>query len=273
MSVGSISSGVTAVNVGRTQDTIAQLLAQLATGTRITSASVDPAGLSVFNELDTASSSTRQAVRNTNDGISVVQTAESATSGVQDNLQRMRELAMQASSGTLNDTQRADLNSEFSELAEGIDAIADSTEFNGVPLTDGSVSSIDVQVGTGSSSSDQVSMGLADLSTGSLGLSGVSIDSQGGAQSALDAIDTALSDVSSQQSELGATQNRLESSIAFGEDYANNLEAAASTVMDLDFALATSQLAQNNTLMEAGIAAMVQANNLSRSSVGSLLFV
>jgi flagellin len=179
---------------------------------------------------------------------------------------------MQASSGTLNDTQRADIDAEFNELAEGIDSIAEATEFNGIPLADGSVASIDVQVGSGSSASDQVSMGLADLGTASLGLTGVSLDSQGGAQAALDAIDSAISDVSSQRSELGATQSRLESSIAFGEDYAINLEAAASSVMDLDFALATSQLSQNNLLMEAGIAAMVQANNLSRSAVGGLLF-
>jgi len=271
MSIGSIG-GASPVQLGKTQQTIAQLIAQLASGQRITHAGVDPAGLAVYNELDTASASTRQAVRNTNDGISFVQTAESATSSVQDSLQRMRELAMQASSGTLNDTQRANLNAEFSELAEGIDAISDSTEFNGVPLADGSVSSIDVQVGSGSDSADQVSMDLVDLSSGSLGLSGVSIDSQGGAQAALDAIDGAMSEVSSQQSSLGATQNRLESTIQFSEDYATNLEAAAGSVMDLDFALATSQLSQNGLLMEAGVAAMVQANNLSRSTVGSLVF-
>jgi flagellin len=269
MSIGSIGSG-SAMNLNKTQETIGLLLKQLSSGNRITSASVDPAGLAVFNQLDTAASSTRQAIRNTNDGISVLQTAESATSTVQDDLQRMRELAMQAASGTLNDSQRADLNEEFSELAENIDATAAATEFNGVPLTDGSLSSIDVQVGQ--ASSDQVSMNLADLSSGALGLSGVSIDSQGGAQAALDAIDSAMDSVSSQRSELGATQNRLESSIAFSEDYALNLESAAGSVMDLDFALATSQLAQNNSLQEAGVAAMVQANNISRSSASSLLF-
>lgn len=270
MSIGSIG-GISATHINRTQNSLALLLEQISTGQRITSAGVDPAGLAVFNQLDTTSSSTRQAVRNANDGISVVQTAESATSSVQDNLQRMRELAMQASSGTLNDSQRADLNAEFSELAEGIDAISNATEFNGVPLTDGSLTSIDVQVGDGASTDSQISMNLTDLGSGNLGLSGVSIDSQGGAQAALDAIDSAISNVSSQRSELGATQNRLESSIAFSEEYAQNVEAAAGRVMDLDFALATSQLAQNNSLQDAAVAAMVQANNLSRSSVGSLL--
>ena len=271
MSIGSIG-GISTTHINRTQSSLALLLEQISTGQRITSAAVDPAGLAVFNQLDTTSSSTRQAVRNANDGISVVQTAESATSSVQDNLQRMRELAMQASSGTLNDSQRADLNAEFSELAEGIDAISNSTEFNGVPLTDGSLASIDVQVGDGATSADnQISMNLTDLGSGNLGLAGVSIDSQGGAQTALDAIDSAISSVSSQRSELGSTQNRLESSITFSEEYAQNVESAAGRVMNLDFALATSQLAQNSSLQDAAVAAMVQANNLSRSSVGSLL--
>ena len=270
MAIGSIGGGI-ASNINQTQATFTELIRQLSSGKRITNASVDPAGMAVFNQLDTAAGGARSAVQNTNDGISIVQTAESATAGVQDNLQRMRELAMQAASGTLNDAQRADLNDEFSQLADGIDSLSSGTEFNGIPLTAGSVTSIDVQVG--GDGTDQVTMGLADLSTGGLGLGGVSIDSQGGAQSALDAIDAAINDVSSQRADLGSTQNRLESSIDFSEDYAMNLEAAAGRTMDLDFAIAASQLGQNNTLHQAGLAAMVQANNLNRASVAGLLSV
>jgi len=268
MTIGSIGGGV-ASNVNQAQASVVELIRQLSSGQRITNAAIDPAGLAVYNQLDTGASSTRRAVQNTNDGISVVQTAESATAGVQDNLQRMRELAMQASSGTLSDAQRSDLNAEFTQLAEGIDGLSSGTEFNGIPLADGSVSSIDVQVGSGSG--DQVSMGLADLSTSGLSLGGVAIDSIGGARDALDAIDSAMSQVSNQRSELGATQNRLESSIDFSEDYAMNLEAAASRTMDLDFALAASKLSQNDSLQQAGVAALVQANSLNRASVSGLL--
>ena len=111
-------------------------LAQISAGQRITSAAIDPAGLAVFAELDASSASTRVAMRNSNDGISLLQTAEGATSSVTDNLKRMRELAVQASSGTLNADQRASIDAEFQQLQEEIDRTSGSAEFNGVYAKD-----------------------------------------------------------------------------------------------------------------------------------------
>ena len=150
-------------------------LAQISAGQRITSAAIDPAGLAVFAELDASSASTRVAMRNSNDGISLLQTAEGATSSVTDNLKRMRELAVQASSGTLNADQRASIDAEFQQLQEEIDRTSGSAEFNGLALADGSTPSIDVQVGTDSAASSRVSIGLADLSTTALGVDTASL--------------------------------------------------------------------------------------------------
>jgi flagellin len=142
-----IASMQAAGQLGRTQKNLSRTLGRISSGMRITQAADDAAGLGVATALETSVISTRQAMRNANDGISIIQTAESATNEVTDILQRMRELAIQSASDTLADEERSYIQDEFLQLRQEVERIAAVTEFNGVSLTDGSSSSIDVQVG------------------------------------------------------------------------------------------------------------------------------
>lgn len=268
MSVSSVQNG----SIGRLSAVRAAqgtTLQQIATGRRITQAAIDPAGAAIVAELDAESASQRVSIRNANDGLSVLQTADGAASSTVDQLQRIRELAMQASSGTLSDSQRSLIQREVDELVEQMDAQAEGTEFNGLELTDGSRASLDVQTGTGSG--DQTSISMMDLRTSTLGVDGLDLTSAAGAQAALDAVDGALDEVNSGRSELGASHNRLASSIAYGEDSLVQTQAAASRIGDTDFAetlLANANQALQN---EANVFAVAQARNVSRVAVLGLL--
>jgi len=258
-----------AANLSQLRTRQVTTIEQMATGQRITRAGIDPAGAAIVAELDTAAASQRAAIRNANDGMSVLETAESAASSSVDALQRIRELAVQASSGTLNDDQRALIQREVDELVEQMDAQADATEFNGVKLADGSRASIDVQTGTGSD--DQTAVDLVDLRTGSLGLGTLDLTSAAGAQAALDSVDGALDQVNAGRSKLGASHNRLASTVAFGEQAALNTEAASATIGDTDFLQAFIERANQSVQQEANIFAIAQARNMSRVGVVGLL--
>lgn len=251
----------------RTQQTTT--LAQVSSGRRITRAGVDPAAAAIVAELDTEAASQRVAVRNANDGMSVLETAEGAAGSTVDALQRIRELAVQASSGTINASQRSLLQREVDELVEQIDAQADTTEFNGLKLADGSRGSIDVQTGTGSG--DQTSVGLIDLRSSTLGIDGIDLTSAAGAQAALDDIDSALDDVNAGRSGLGASHNRLASAVAYGEQAALNTEAASSSIGDTDFIQAFIDGSNQSVQQEANIFAMAQSRNMNRVAVLGLL--
>ena len=165
-------------------------LAQISTGLRIVKSADDSAGLAVSTDLITAVRSTRQAMRNSNDGISIIQTAESASSEVTDILQRMRELAIQAASGTLEDEQRSYVQDEYDELSDEVSRIASET--NSHQLTDGTLTQITVQVGINNGTSSRISFELGELTTTVLGLgTSVTLTSTTGASAALDTIDAA----------------------------------------------------------------------------------
>ena len=167
-----IASMAAAGQLGRTNKGLASSLSKISSGIRINSASEDAAGLGVATNLESQVISTRQAMRNTNDGISIIQTAESAANEVTDILQRMRELAVQSSSETLADTERSFISDEFNQLRSEVGRIASVTEFNGLQLADGTNSQISVQVGIQNEASSRISIQLGDLTT-----SGLSIDS------------------------------------------------------------------------------------------------
>lgn len=244
-------------------------LGQMSTGRRITRAGIDPAAAAIVAELDTAAASQRVAIRNSNDGMSVLETAEGAAGSTVDALQRIRELAVQASSGTLNDDQRSLIQREVDELVEQIDAQADSTEFNGIQLADGSRASIDVQ--TGIDSGDQTSVDLIDLRTSTLGIDSLDFSTAAGAQAALGSVDSALDDVNAGRSSLGASHNRLASAVAYGEQAALNTEAASSMIGDTDFLQTFIEQANQSVQQEANIFAIAQARNMSRVGVVGLL--
>ncbi len=268
MSVGSIGSSGPA-QLSSLQTRQVTTLAQISSGERIVRAGIDPAGAAILAELDTETASQRAAIRNSNDGMSLLQTAESAASSSVDQLQRLRELAMQAASGTTSDKSRAMLQEEADSILSELDAQADRTEFNGIKVADGSLGSLDVQTGTGSG--DQTAIDLLDLTTGGLGVGGIDLNSASGAQTALDTIDAALDAVNEGRSKLGASQNRLESAIGYGEDAALATEAAASRIGDTDFLSAISDSANQSVQQKAAIFAMTQARNISRVAVQGLL--
>lgn len=267
-----VNTNVAALNslnhLSKTQKTLSGNLSRISSGLRITSAADDAAGLAVAENLDSDHRSLMQAGRNINDGISIIQTAEGATNEVANILKRMRELATQSSSETLASSERVYVQDEYLQLHSEVNRIASVTEFNGVALTDGSDTALDVQAGIFNTPDDRVSIALGDLRTSTLGLSGlVTLSSVSGAQSALDTFDNALTSVNSYRSTLGSIQNRLDSSLRNIETYAENLKSAESHIRDADFAYETAQMTKNQIMQQAGVAILGQANQLGQGAL------
>ena len=266
-----ISAMMASGTLGRTNKSLGDSLQKISSGMRINSAADDAAGLGVATSLETDVIGTHQAMRNTNDGISIIQTAEGATEEVTDMLQRMRELAVQSASETLANDERSYIQDEFVQLRSEVARIAATTEFNGISLADGSgTGSIDVQVGINNATSSRIAIQLVDLTTSSLGIQAVDLSSSTAAQSALDFLDTALGSVNSGRSELGSVQNRLESALNNSQVYAQALSAAESVIRDTDYATETSNLTKLQIMQQAGTAALAQAKNLNQSVISLL---
>jgi flagellin len=259
-------------NLNRTNRDLTGTYSRISSGMRISRAADDAAGLGVAESLETQSTSGRQAMRNTNDGISIIQTAEGATEQVSDILVRMRELAVQSSSETLADDERAYIQTEFEQLSDEIDRIAAATTFNGVALADGTNTSLDVQVGINNTADDRISLTLGDLTAATLGVdtAGADLSTVTGAQAAIDTFDVALDSVSSIRSDLGAVQNRLDSALANMETYVENLEGAESQIRDADFAYETAELAKQQILQQAGVSVLAQAKNMNQGVLNLL---
>jgi flagellin len=257
--------------LNRTQNSLSGSLERISSGLRINRAADDAAGLGVATALETAVISARQGIRNANDGISIVQTAESASNEVTDILQRMRELAVQSSSETLDNQERSYIEDEYDELRDEIARIANNTEFNGVQLADGTTTLLSVQVGIENNSASRVGIDLGDLTTTGLGLgTSVTLLNVTGAQAALDTLDTALDSINSYRSQLGSVQNRIESAINNAWSYAEALSAAESRIRDADYALETSEMTKQQIMQQAGIAALAQAKNMNQAVVSLL---
>lgn len=267
-----IASMMAAGKLSRNQKSLAGSLEKVSSGLRINRAAEDAAGLGVATTLETAVISTQQAMRNTNDGISIIQTTESATEEVTDMLARMRELAIQSSSETLADDERSYIQDEFVQLRQEIARISAITEFNGISLVDGSTSTISVQVGINNNTQSRIAIGLVDLTTGTSGLNigTVSLASVTGARAALNVLDTALSSVNSARSTLGAAQNRLDSSLNNSQYYVEALASAQAQIMDTDFATESSNLTALQIMQQASVAALAQAKNINQSVVSLL---
>ena len=266
-----VASLMAAGNLAQTNKALSMTLSRISSGLRVNSAADDAAGLGVATNLETDAKSTSQAMRNANDGISIIQTAESASNEVVDILQRMRELAVQSSSETLDDDERSYLADEYDELNDEIARIANVTEFNGIDLADGTTSTVDVQVGIQNNTSSRITIELGDLTTTTLGLtSSVTLASVTGAQAAIDTIDTALDSVNGFRSDLGSVQNRLDSAINNSQAYLEALSSAQSAIQDADFAHETSEMTKMQIMQQAGVAALAQAKNMNQSVISLL---
>jgi len=257
-----------------TQGSLSQTLARVSSGLRVTKAADDAAGSAVATNLNTRARSGEQAIRNANDGISVIQTAEAATKEVVTILDRMRELAVQSSSETLDDGERAYIDNEYAELADEIERIAQATEFNDIALTDGTSTSLTVQVGIDGTTASQIDISLGDLQATKLGVdtgaSGVDLSAASTSQDAISTIDTALDSVNKMRSDYGAVQNRLGSAINNMTAYTESLTAAASQIQDADYAYETAEMTRLQVMQQAGVAALGQARGINQSVLSLL---
>jgi len=270
----SIQSNVQSLNAQRSLSKTGKALAgnfqKLSSGLRINRAGDDAAGLAISEDMKANIRSLGQAERNANDGISMLQTAESAMNEVSGILTRMRELSVQAATDTVDDTQRGYLDTEFQALTSEIDRISSVTEFNGRTLLDGSATGIDFQVGVNNTSNDRISFDFADVTSSSIGLSGINVTSKAGAQAAITALDSAIESVSSSRSDIGATENRLQVTVSNLSSARENLSAANSRIRDVDVAEETASMTRNNILQQAGVAVLAQANQLPSMALSLL---
>jgi len=270
LTVNTNLSSMTALgHLNRSNTRLEETFGRISSGLRITKAGDDAAGLAVAENLAAEQQSLHQAARNTNDGISVIQTAEGASNEVADILKRMRELAVQSASETLANSERAYIQDEYSQLALEVDRISAVTNFNGVSLADGASSTLDVQVGIFNTSNDRISIKLGDLRATSLGIDtgSMSMSSAASAQAALTTIDTAIDSLNKIRSDFGSVQNRLESSLNNLNIYTENLAGAESRIRDADFAFETAQMTKFQTMQQAGIAILGQANQLTQGAL------
>ncbi len=242
-------------------DRLARNYQRLSTGLRIATAADDAAGLAISERLRAQIRSLDQSRRNAADGISLVQTGEGALSEVGDILVRLRELAVQASNGTVSSQDRSTLDEEFQQLVDEVDRIGRGTEFNGIRLLDGSASTVQFQIGVGTAAGvDTLSATLTAVLATGLGLDVLGVTNVGAATTSLAAIDSAIDSVSRVRGRFGAMQNRLESTLRNLAVQQENLSAAESRIRDVDIARETAEMAKNQILQQAAIAVLAQAN-------------
>jgi flagellin len=261
-------------NLRTTRASLDRTLERLSSGSRINHAGDDAAGLAISESMRAQLRGLGQAERNAQDGISLVQVAESAMAEVSNILVRMRELGVQAASDTVGQQERAYLDVEFRQLLEEIDRIANSTEYNRVPLLNGNAATFEIQVGTRNNPTiDRIRLfdaASADIGVVALGLNLTSVSDKPAAQNSLASIDSALTSVTSIRAEFGAMQNRLQSVINNIMISRENLSAANSRIRDADIAEETSELTKNQILMQSGIAVLGQANTTLKTALNLL---
>jgi flagellin len=249
-----------------------QAMERLSSGKRINAAKDDAAGLAIATRMEAASRGFTQAIRNANDGISLAQTADSAAGSISDILVRMRDLSMQASTGTLSDPDRVLVQKEVTALIAQIGDVVGQTTFNGNALLDGSAATgFDIQ--TGINDTEVVNITIANLGTAGTALTGVgtiNVGTQGGATAALAVLDTAIDNVASERANLGAQQNRLTSAVDNLTSRVTNLDEAKSRIEDADFSVESTNLAAAGILAQASTAMLAQANQSSQGVMNLL---
>ena len=239
-------------------------LEKLSSGYRINRAGDDAAGLAISEKMRGQIRGLNQAERNSQDAISLIQTAEGALNETHSILQRMRELAVQSASDTNTDDDRKELQKEISQLLEEIDRISTDTEFNTMKLLNGSYETTALTFQVGANSGQIVDINLNDMSaTTGLGLSTttVNLETRTGASTAIEKIDEAIKNVSSERAKLGAMQNRLEHTINNLGTTSENLTASESRIRDVDMAKEMMEFTKNSILQQAATAMLAQANS------------
>ena len=245
-------------------------LEKLSSGKRITKAADDAAGLAIATNLEAQTKGLRQATRNANDGISLVQTAEGGLNEVSNILVRMRELTVQAASDTVGEQERGFLDKEYQQLVQEVDRISESTTFNGAQLLNGEgTGEMDFQVGAFAGDQNKISFDSSEsnASSSAIGISGSGIEDKGVALDSIEVIDDAINQVSGQRASLGAVQSRLESTVSNLEVQTINQDAARSVIQDVDVASESASLAASNVVKQAGVSTLAQANALPNQAM------
>jgi flagellin len=266
-----VTTNIAAINAQRnlvgSQRQINKSMAQLASGSRINIAADDAAGLAISERLKAGIRSARQANRNANDGISMVQTAEGGLNEIGNIVTRLRELGIQAASDTVGGVERGFLDKEVQQLKSEIQRISLSTKWGTTNLLDGSTPQFDFQIGLyNNSEEDRISFNASENNAqlDSLGLAGLDYTTKEGAQEALSALDGAQNSVNGMRANLGALQNRLTSTVDNLGVLEENMSAANSRIRDTDVAMASSEMTRNNILLQAGTSTLAQANSVNQ---------
>ncbi|WP_324722677.1 flagellin [Lelliottia sp. JS-SCA-14] len=262
-------------NLNKSQSSLGTAIERLSSGLRINSSKDDAAGQAIANRMTSQVKGMTQAARNANDGISLVQTAEGNLNEINTNLQRIRELAVQAANDTNGTTDLDSINTEITQRLSEIDRIAGGANFNGKNLLNGSVSTaLKIQVGAGVSSNDTIaidSSALINATSGTLSSTlSTTIAGNSSAQTVISAADAAIAKIDTARSNMGAIQNRFESTINNLNNSINNLSAAQSRIQDADYATEVSNMSRSQILQQAGTSVLSQANQVPQAMLSLL---
>ena len=265
-------------NLSKSSGSLETSIARLSSGVRVNSAKDDAAGLAIAERMTAQIRGSDVATRNANDGVSLLQVADGALSKISDNMQRMRELSVQAKNGTLNSTDRSNLNREYQELSSEITRISTGTTFNSNAVFSSANKSVSMQVGTANATTDTLTLNLTD--TGAAGGNDLqtlltatgfgAIDSVANATTAITNLDANINTVTNLRATVGAGLSRLEQVASALESSSANLSSARGRIMDADFAKETANMTRAQILQQAGTAMLAQANQLP-NNVLSLL--
>jgi flagellin len=265
-----ISTNIASINASRnlvvTGRNLNTSIERLSSGIKINSSADDAANVAVSESLNAQTKGFVQATENANDAIAIISTAEGSYNTISDILTRMRELAVQSASDGLTDTERAYLDTEFTQLISEMDRVSDVAEYNGIKLMDGTAGDgaglMTFQVGTRNTGNDQITLTLNDQDSNALLVNGLQVDNLTNSQSAIDAIDTALSTLATDRATLGSTINQLTMAVDNLGVTVENLNSAHSQILDTDVSTESARFTQNQVLMQAGVAMLSQANGV-----------
>lgn len=274
-----IYSNIPSMNAQRylsnSQDLMSTTMQRLSSGLRVNSAKDDTAGLSIATRMNAQIRGMNVAIRNANDGISLAQTAEGSLGKSGDLLQRMRELAVQATNGSNSSDDKSSLNSEYRELAAEVQRVFEATTFNGIKMLADNAGTLSFQVGANTAEENQVSVTTRDMTTDTTitavtGATAVLTGDAASIRTVITNLDTAINTVSTQRSVLGAAQTRFDNAISYLQISNENTSASRSRIMDADYAQETANLSRAQILTQAGNAMVAQANQQPQSVLSLL---
>tara|TARA_B100002049_G_scaffold229110_1_gene204378 strand:+ start:123463 stop:124302 length:840 start_codon:yes stop_codon:yes gene_type:complete len=253
--------------LSKTSDMIGTSMQRLSSGKRVNTAADDAAGLAIISNLNRQITGTEQAIRNANEGISLIQVMDSALEEMTGIFQRARQLAIYSANGTLSATDRASLDAEYQQLVSGTgeaDRIVTSTTFNGNSLLDGTFDATGLDFQVGWQATDIITLNTSDMSLGTIFAAPGDVLSQPNATTAIGGLDTALDAIVGYRAELGAYQNRFSSTISNLENLSEKTQVARGRIEDADFAAESTNLARAQVLQQAGMGMLARANSSSQ---------